>query len=833
MRSLTRYAPVLLLLGFLAGGIPSDALAQSFTGSVAGNLATIQDTGILTRPGQSWTITASGVVDLHTPGPHLKTNVAGILTEGTTFWTSIFNNQRPGGFPAGSPNPLPTDHNLPAPGQTALMGALLIGRIDPDNPNRLLNPQQVFFGNQGAGPFTTVYTSPFSGRIGLQINDDRSDDNTGAFTIEIQPTAQQFWDPAASFSAGENPGSVWSYFMRSNGFELFQKPLKVEGLDAWTVSSPFNKSEGPAVLKNTTEEPITLANEFTVAPGQLLLHPANGASLTESKRASVQWTSPISGHVSVHATFKKLNPSRPAWVWIVHHRKTENTELFANSTFGSIAEPPPFHVVVEEGDVIEFIAGFGEAAEFPHNAVALEAMIFESSTTTAAEYKPIDIAPLANYNIRSPEYPGLPVGPVTLGGIPFNLLAGEWNTWHSHFAEGENPRFIDIPVNLEKVGEVHTLINTYWGQPGPNSYVTLEFFGHRGAYYKKDLVGNVDIRDFNPNPQWTNTINLTTSIAVYGDGGKRLDKQAVVLPEAFLNEDLVKIRFSDTGRQEFQRAFLVGVTARTQGKEVPVTRPEVTKPKNDNIADALVLQGNGGSVTGETHGATREESFLGSNKGETGKRTVWYKWVAPYTADVAFRTFEPDFDTILRVSEAKGLNLDPNDFDLVKQDDNSGINGVNSYLRFTAQQDRIYYISVDRYKRATGRFTLQWGMANQVIFGPVNHKITHLCVEVGCDELGVIVKKSGPDQEGEFIVTVKGTGFTPDALVMLAGAGLENNRTKFINSGELQASIPRSYLTLISDLRFQVLIGKEISNSLLLAVREMTQLEAPPGGTAE
>jgi len=156
-------------------------------------------------------------------------------------------------------------------------------------------------------------------------------------------------------------------------------------------------------------------------------------------------------------------------------------------------------------------------------------------------------------------YEGFPEGDVVLGGIPYIIPSKIDNYWSARHSSGENPRYIDISINIFAVIEVHTLINNYWGQEG-NSYAYIEFFGSNGAYHKIDLFGNDHIRDYNE-AYWTNTINRNTTIEVFNNGkGQRLDKQLFKLPVEFSTQKLDKIRLSDNGGTEFQRIFLAGLT---------------------------------------------------------------------------------------------------------------------------------------------------------------------------------------------------------------------------------------------------------------------------------
>lgn len=157
-----------------------------------------------------------------------------------------------------------------------------------------------------------------------------------------------------------------------------------------------------------------------------------------------------------------------------------------------------------------------------------------------------------------------PTGQLLFAGIPFYIEPTGNNSWNSNVATGPNPRVIDIPVNIFGVREIYTLMNTGWGEPGPNSYASLEAFGSEGAYYNKQLIGNSDIRDW-LQAFWTNNINNTSTINVFsvctGQGNNvRLDKQRLVLPSAFNCQTLATVRISDNGAFEFQRVFIAGLT---------------------------------------------------------------------------------------------------------------------------------------------------------------------------------------------------------------------------------------------------------------------------------
>lgn len=177
-------------------------------------------------------------------------------------------------------------------------------------------------------------------------------------------------------------------------------------------------------------------------------------------------------------------------------------------------------------------------------------------------------------------YPGLQRGATVLGGVPFLIgeNSGLWIgiDWSNQFAP--NPRVLEIAdLSITGATALHTLINTYWGQPGPTSWAYVEVIGTGGAYYRKNLIGNADIRDLNPAGNWINSINGTTSVNVWQDHhGYRLDKQRISLPTAFASQTITTVRFVDGGGDDTdiwggpyrgnplaQRILVAGVTAET------------------------------------------------------------------------------------------------------------------------------------------------------------------------------------------------------------------------------------------------------------------------------
>jgi hypothetical protein len=210
--------------------------------------------------------------------------------------------------------------------------------------------------------------------------------------------------------------------------------------------------------------------------------------------------------------------------------------------------------------------------------IASVLIIISSCAVNAATYTPIDLAPYQNFVSNDPVFTDrFPNGDQVLGGVPFvNLLPGTssdplnigsrsfWNA----FAE---PRAIDIAVNVFGVTEVHTLLNTFWGEQEAGTLAHIEFSGSDGAFASIPLDGNADIRDYN-NSTYANSINGTTTTQVFLDpNGQRIDKQVFYLGADFSDEILTKIRLVDDGAFEVQRLFALGLTV---GREASSAVPD-------------------------------------------------------------------------------------------------------------------------------------------------------------------------------------------------------------------------------------------------------------------
>lgn len=126
-------------------------------------------------------------------------------------------------------------------------------------------------------------------------------------------------------------------------------------------------------------------------------------------------------------------------------------------------------------------------------------------------------------------------------------------------------------------------------------------------------------------------------------------------------------------------------------------------PANDNFASAFVINLSGGStsVTGFNTNATKE-SGEPNHAGNSGGRSVWWKWTAPSSGNVTVTTQGSVFDTTL------GIYTGANVAALSSVATNSTLDDVQpgvvqySLGTFNAVGGTTYYIAVDGFNGADG-----------------------------------------------------------------------------------------------------------------------------------
>ncbi|MCX6866806.1 MAG: hypothetical protein NTV46_11445, partial [Verrucomicrobia bacterium] len=129
-------------------------------------------------------------------------------------------------------------------------------------------------------------------------------------------------------------------------------------------------------------------------------------------------------------------------------------------------------------------------------------------------------------------------------------------------------------------------------------------------------------------------------------------------------------------------------------------------PANNLFANAQVITGVFGNVTGTNVNATLETGEPTTTAGRTGGKSVWFRWVAPAAGSFTFR-LTAAFDSQLAVYTGTAVGS----LISVAESDSSGSGG--DAVTFSTTQNTNYQIRIDGYLSQTGVFTLNWS-ANPV-----------------------------------------------------------------------------------------------------------------------
>lgn len=189
-------------------------------------------------------------------------------------------------------------------------------------------------------------------------------------------------------------------------------------------------------------------------------------------------------------------------------------------------------------------------------------------------------------------------------------------------------------------------------------------------------------------------------------------------------------------------------------------------PANDNFANAQVISGSAGLVTGSSTGATKEAGEP-NHAGNVGGSSVWYAWTAPSSGTWEFDTAGSSFDTLLAVYTGTivgGLSL------VASNAPSGGV--TTSQLQFSAANGTIYRIAVDGYGGASGNLVCHWANTNLL---PVISEFAPASGGVGT------------------LVTVTGTNLNGVNAVRFAGVGTASFTS--LSTTQFTATVPAGAAT--------------------------------------
>ncbi len=161
--------------------------------------------------------------------------------------------------------------------------------------------------------------------------------------------------------------------------------------------------------------------------------------------------------------------------------------------------------------------------------------------------------------------------------------------------------------------------------------------------------------------------------------------------------------------------------ARLTSSGVPLTdtRNSITKPRlnlgaaigppsDDSFSSRISFSGDSGQITAHNLNATKE-SQEANHAGNTGGKSVWWKWT-PATSGVAIiDTHNSSFNTLLAVYNGNSVSS----LTSIASNDNDGSTGNASGVAFNAYAGTEYQIVVDGYNGASGTIKLKWSLSQQ------------------------------------------------------------------------------------------------------------------------
>ena len=198
--------------------------------------------------------------------------------------------------------------------------------------------------------------------------------------------------------------------------------------------------------------------------------------------------------------------------------------------------------------------------------------------------------------------------------------------------------------------------------------------------------------------------------------------------------------------------------------------PTPIGPLNDNFVNRTTISANGATLTATNTGATKE-SGEPNHAGNTGGKSVWWRWTPTASGSAQIDTIGSSFDTILGVYTGSSVST----LTQVAADDDSG-GSLTSKVTFNAMASRTYQIAVDGFGAASGNIVLH-------VIAPVNQAPTDIAL------LPSIVAENQP------VNTVVGTFSTNDpnpgdthTYSLVAGPGGTGNASFTISGNQLRTA---------------------------------------------
>jgi hypothetical protein len=172
----------------------------------------------------------------------------------------------------------------------------------------------------------------------------------------------------------------------------------------------------------------------------------------------------------------------------------------------------------------------------------------------------------------------------------------------------------------------------------------------------------------------------------------------------------------------------------------------VLGPINDFFANATMLSGSSGVVSGNSTNATKENGEP-DHAGNAGGKSLWWSFTPSADGVLTLNTTNSTFDTLL------GLYTGTNVANLTTIADNDdaypGAPGGFSFISQAVRADQTYYIAVDGYDGASGEISLSYSFASGTVYNlTVTNTADGIVQLTTANSFGAVV--AAPGQSGDF-----------------------------------------------------------------------------------
>jgi uncharacterized repeat protein (TIGR01451 family) len=173
------------------------------------------------------------------------------------------------------------------------------------------------------------------------------------------------------------------------------------------------------------------------------------------------------------------------------------------------------------------------------------------------------------------------------------------------------------------------------------------------------------------------------------------------------------------------------------------------RPRNDAFASAEPLSGYSGSAH-ETNVLASKEPGEPNHAGDAGWRSVWWKWTAPATGQLAIDSHGSNFDSLLAVYVGSGVGaLTP----VAASDNDAETTDGSSRVLFQAEAGTEYRIALDGFAGESGSTVLNWQL-NTAAQSNLSLGITGSSTGPDTASYSIVVSNAGPQTATDVSATI-------------------------------------------------------------------------------